>query len=466
MAHQRSGQKACESRLSANEQPPDIFFVTASVRKLAPTEVELDIEVSANDFAQAQERAFRKLATRYRMPGFRPGRVPRRIFEQHVGKESIEHQAIEDLVPEAYAKALKEHQLEPVDRPHFDLDRSAEDKSLRIKAKVAVRPDIALGNYRGLAVTRPPATVNETEVDHSIQALRKRAATLEPVEDRGIERDDIVTMDYVGRIDGEPFEGGSAQNHTTEVSDERLLPGFAEQLAGARPAEQRNVTVTFPPTYRVAELAGKTAIFDVTIHEIKRALLPELDDAFAVQVSDHKTLADLRADVRRRLEAVAAARSREAMQKQILDALVAESEFPLPDVMVKREIESLITDAKTHVQRLGRSWEEYLTAKGVDESGLQAEYKEEAERRVKTALLLEEIAKRETIEVTTAELERELDSLAASYGQSREAMIELLRKSTGFGPIIDTVRKGKTLDFLLEQATVSDEKPAEKSEET
>ena len=432
--------------------------MNASVRKLAPTEVELDIEVSANDFAQAQERAFRKLVNRYKLPGFRPGRVPRRIFEQHVGKASIDHQALEDLVPEAYAKALKEHQLEPVDRPHFDLDRSSEDNSLRIKATVAVRPDIDLGDYRNIPATRQITAVTEEEVEHSIEALRKRAATLEPVEDRGIQSGDIVTMDYAGRINGQPFEGGSASNHTAEVTEEKLLPGFVEQLAGATPGDERTVTVTFPDSYRAQDLAGKEAIFDVKVHEIKRALLPELDDAFAREVSDHGSVAELREDVRRRLEAVAQARSREAMQKQILDALLAHNDFPLPEIMVNREIESLITDSKSHVQRLGRSWEEYLTAKGVDETGLQAEYKEEAERRVKTALLLEEIAKREKIEVTTAELERELDSLAASYGQSRESMIELLRKSTGFGPIIDTVRKGKTLDFLLESANVRDEK--------
>jgi len=435
--------------------------VTTTVRKLAPTEVELDIEVSADDFAQAQERAFRKLVNRYKMPGFRPGHVPRRIFEQHVGKASIDSQALEDLVPEAYAKALKEHQLEPVDRPHFDLDRSQDDNSLRIKAKVAVRPEIDLADYHKIPIEQQTAAVTEEEVDRSIQALRKKAATLEPVEDRGITSGDIVTMDYAGRINGELFEGGSAENHTTEITEEKLLPGFVEQLMGAKPDEKRHVTVTFPESYRAQELAGKQAVFDVDVHEIKRALLPELNDDFVRQVSEHHKLEELRDDVRRRLEAVAQARSREAMQKQILDALIANNDFPLPEVLVNREIESLLSDAKAYMQRIGRSWDEYLSVKGVDEAGLRAEYKVEAERRVKTALLLEEIAKREKIEVTTAELERELDNLGASYGQSRESMIDLLRKSTGFGPIIDTVLKGKTLDFLLEHADVSKVKAEE-----
>jgi trigger factor len=430
--------------------------VTASVRKLAPTEVELDIEVSPADFAEAQERAYRKLMTRYKLPGFRAGKVPRKIFEQHVGKDSIDSQALEDLVPEVYAKALKEHQLEPVDRPHIDLDRSDEQLGLRIKAKVAVRPEIALADYHNIPVSRTVVAVTDEEVDHSIDALRKRAALLEPVEDRGVIDGDTVTMDYTGRINGELFEGGSAENHTTEVSGDRFVPGFAEQLHGAKPGEHRQVKVSFPADYRAQELAGKEAIFDVAIHEVKRTVLPELDDEFVKQVSDHQTVAALRDDVRRRLEAVARARSNEDLQRQVLDAIVIQNDVPLPDVLIEREIDNLVSDAKSYMQRIGRSWEEYLTAKNVDESGLRLEYRTEAERRVKTSLLLEEIAKREKIEATTSDVERELDAMAQAYGQTRETVMEFLRKTGGFGPIIDTVGRRKTLDLLVEQANVTD----------
>jgi len=430
--------------------------VTASVRKLAPTEVELDIEVSPADFAEAQERAYRKLVTRYKLPGFRAGKVPRKIFEQHVGKDSIDSQALEDLVPEVYAKALKEHQLEPVDRPHIDLDRSDEQLGLRIKAKVAVRPEIALADYRSIPVSRTVVAVTEEEVDHSIDALRKRAALLEPVEDRGVIDGDTVTMDYIGRISGEPFEGGSAENHTTEVSADRFVPGFADQLHGAKPGEHREVKVSFPADYRAQELAGKEAVFDVTIHEVKRTVLPDLDDEFVKQVSDHQTVDALREDVRRRLEAVARARSNEELQRQVLDAILIQNDVPLPDVLVEREIDNLVSDAKSYMQRIGRSWEEYLTAKNVDEAGLRLEYRTEAERRVKTSLLLEEIAKREKIEATTSDVERELDAMAQAYGQPRETVMEFLRKTSGFGPIIDTVGRRKTLDLLVEQANVTD----------
>jgi trigger factor len=434
----------------------DTTPVTTSLRKLAPTEVELDIEVSPADFAQAQDRAYRKLVTRYKLPGFRAGHVPRKIFEQHIGKSSIDSQALEDLVPEVYAQALKEHQLEPVDRPHIDLDRSDEQLGLRIKAKVAVRPEINLADYRGMPADRPAVAVTEEEVDHSIDALRKRAALLEPVEDRGVQDGDTITMDYKGHIDGKPFEGGTAENHTTEVSADRFVPGFADQLHGAKPGESRQVRVTFPANYRAQELAGKDAVFDVTVHEIKRAVLPELNDEFVKQISDHENIAALRDDVRRRLEAVAQANSNEHLQRQLLDALLVRNDVPLPEVLVEREVDNLVSDGKSHLQRIGRSWEEYLAARNIDEPGLRKEYRQEAERRVKTALLLEEIAKREKIEATTADIEQELDAMARSYGQPRDVVIDVLRKSTGFGPIMDTVSRRKTLDFLVANASISD----------
>jgi trigger factor len=434
--------------------------LTTSLKKLAPTEVELEIRVSPEEFASALDRAFRKLAKRYKLPGFRAGHVPRKIFEQHFGKENIESQALEDLLPAAYASALKEHQLEPVDRPHFDLEKPDPENGVHIKATVSVRPEISLGDYRGIKIVRRTSPVTEEDVDRSVEALRKRAASLEPVDDRGVEEGDVITLDYQGIIEGKPFEGGSATNRTTEVSAERFVPGFVEQLRGQMTGERRTINVTFPPGYRAAELAGKMASFEVVVHEIKKPVLPELNDEFVRSVSDRTSVAELRADVRQRLEAVARARTREDMQRQAIDALVAANPIPLPEVLVQREIDNLISDAKAYMQRIEHSWDEYLAAKQTDEAGLRAEYRPEAERRVKSALLLEEIAKTEKLEVTTADIERELDEMARSYGQSREAVIDALRRTTGFGLIVDTVKRGKALDFLVEHADVSNA-PAE-----
>lgn len=434
--------------------------MTATVRKLAPTEVELDIEVSAPDLEAARERAFRKLVKQYKLPGFRPGRVPRPIFERHIGAAAIDHQAVEDVVPDAYSKALKEHNLDPVDHPHIDLERLEDGKALRIKATVSIRPDITLADYRGIALDKQAVTVTDEEVERSLQALRKRAAALETVVGRGVQAGDVVTMDYVGTIDGEPFEGGTATSHTTEVNSEKFVPGFAEQLYGAKAGDQRTVNVTFPTAYHAEALAGKNATFQVTIHDVRQPVMPELDEAFVKQVSENETVDALRADIRKRLVAVGEAQAREAMQKQLIAALLSRHDFPLPNVLVNREVDSLLADAKSYMQSIGRAWGEYLAAKATDENSLKAEYRTEAERRVKTALLLEDIARAEGIDVTTADLESELDHLARTYGRSREAMIDVVRRNTGFGPLIDSVRKQKTIEFLLQQANVSESQPA------
>ena len=433
--------------------------MTATVTKLAPTEVQLDIEVSASDLNEARERAFRKLVKQHRVPGFRQGHVPRRIFEQHVGAERIDHQAMEDVVPDAYTKALKEHNLEPVDRPKIDLERVDDGRALRIKATVAVRPDIELKDYLGVPIGKPAVHVSDEDVERSLQSLRKRAATLEPVTDRGIQAGDVVTLDYEGTIDGQPFEGGAAHDHTTEVLPEKFTPGFAEQLYGAKPGEERSVRVTFPAAYHAQAVAGKDALFQVSVHDVKVPVLPELDDAFAKQVSEYESLDALRDDVRRRHQIVAEARARESMERELLGVLVARHDFPLPGVLVEREMRSMLADAKDSVENAGRSWEAYLRSRNTTEEQLREEVKGDAERRVKAALLIEQIAKTEKIEATTADLDGEIERLARSTGRSRGAAVEMLQHSGDLGRLMDAIRRDKTMAFLVEKASVTEKAP-------
>jgi trigger factor len=433
--------------------------VTATVRKLKATEVQLDIEVTASDLTEARERAFRKLVKQHKIPGFRQGHAPRRIFEQHVGSERIDHQAMEDVVPEAYTKALKEHNLEPVDRPKIDLERIDEGKALRITATVAVRPEIELKEYRGISVSRPPVHVSDEDVEHSLQSLRKRAATLEPVTDRGIQAGDVVTLDYEGTIDGRPFEGGTARDHTTEVLPEKFIPGFAEQLFDAKAGDTRTVRVTFPPAYHATAVAGKEAVFEVAIHDVKTPVQPPLDDEFAKQISEHQSLDALRDDVRRRHQILAESRAREAMERELLAALVARHDFPLPEVLVEREAANMLADAKDSVEQSGRTWDAYLRSRNAPESAILEEINADAQRRVKAALLIEQIAKTEKIEATTADLEREIERLARSTGRTRQAAVEMLQRSGDLGRLMDAIRRDKTMAFLVEKASVTEKAP-------
>ena len=437
--------------------------MAATLHQLDPTQVRLDIEVSAQDLEQARERAFRTLSRRLRVPGFRPGHIPRRIVEQHVGAEHIDHEAIETVVPDAYAKALEEHDLDPVDHPKIDLERTEEGKALKITATVAVKPQIKLGAYTGIKLTKRAADVSDADVDESIENLRRRAATLEPVTVRGVVAGDVVTLDYTGEIDGAPFEGGTATNHTTEISPQRFIPGFAEQLYGAQPNERRVVTVTFPETYKPDTLAGKTAKFDVIVHDITAPVLPPLDDSLAKQVSDLETLDALRNEVRRRLERSAQAQAREALENDLVNALVASHDFPLPDILVQRETESLLADVKETVAQSGLDWNAYLRARNQSEEALKAELRSNAERRVKGALLIEEISKAEKIRVSGTDVDREIELLARSSGRTKQATIAALRRTDSGGRLASAIRRHKTLTYLVEKAEVVEAKSGEPS---
>ncbi|MBV8170379.1 MAG: trigger factor [Candidatus Eremiobacteraeota bacterium] len=435
--------------------------MTAILRQLAPTQVQLDIDVPADDLDKARARAVKRLSERLRIPGFRKGHIPRRIIEQHVGAEHIDHEAIEDVVPDVYSKALEEHDLDPVEQPKIDLERVDDGRALKITATVAVRPQITLAPYTDIEVTSPSMNVDEREVDESLEVLRKRAATLEPVADRGVQAGDVVTLDYTGRIDGETFEGGTATDHTTEISPQRFIPGFAEQLYGARAGERRTVTVTFPQEYKPDHLAGKTAVFDVLVRDVKQPVLAPLDDAFAKTVSDLETLAALRNEVRRRLERGAQARAREAVESALLRTLNQSNDFPLPDVLVDRETESILADTQHQVERAGGTWQEYLQERKLNEEQARANARADAERRVKSSLILEQIAKQEKIRVSGEDVDRELDSLARVRGATARATLDDLRSSGNIDRFLNAIRRNKTLGFLVEKAKVAEAPPAE-----
>jgi trigger factor len=421
--------------------------------RLAPTQVELEIPITPEELAEAEDRAFRKLVKNVRLPGFRAGKVPRKVFEQTYGAQSITGQAIDEVVPEVYAKAVREHDLEPVDRPKMEVLEEGEDgRPLRLKATVEVRPEIVLGQYAGLNVERPPVVVDDADVQRSLEALAKERATLVPV-DRPAQLGDVVTVDYEGKIDGVPFEGGTAANQVTELAEGRFIPGFAAGIAGMRAGETKDVQAQFPDGYAEPSLSGKAATFTVTLHEVKQFELPAIDDDFAKAISENATVDELRADVRRRLEAIAEARERRAVGSEVMERLMSAHDFPLPKTMVDGEIEQLVNDAHQAAARSGASFEEFLERSGQTEEQLREQYRSEAERRVKGTLLIESIAKKENIAATPADISEELASLARQYGQP----VARIRKALGNNvlSLMDGIVRQKTLDFLVENARIT-----------
>ena len=427
--------------------------MTATLNKLSPTQVELLIAISPEEMRDAEDRAFRRLVKKAKLPGFRPGKAPRKIFEQAYGAETIAHEAMEDVVPAVYAKAVREHDLDPVDRPKMELLPGDEGAPPKVKAVVDVRPAIELQAYKGLKLTRKTAAVSEDEVERSLHSLARERATLVPAE-REARLGDVVTIDYEGKIDGVPFEGGSAKGQTTELAEGRFIPGFASGIAGMSAGETKDVEAAFPEKYQQPDLAGKTAIFTVTLHEVKELELPEIDDEFAQAVSDHKTAADLRADIRKRLEAVAAARAQRDLGNQAVEELVKKHDFPLPEIMVEREIENMLSDAASMAARMGIAFEEYLKTAGKTEEQLRAEYRPEAERRVKATLLLEAIGKAEKVSATPADIKDELQSLARQYGQP----VDRVRQALGNNvlPLMEGIVRTKTVELLVEQAQIEE----------
>ncbi len=417
--------------------------------RLAPTQVELEIPITSDELAAAEERAFRRLVKKAKIPGFRPGKVPRRVFEQTYGTDSITHQAIEEVVPEAYARAVREHDLEPVDRPKMEIVEEEAGRPTRVKASVEVRPEIALGQYKDLLIPRPNVEITDADVQRSLEALSKDRGTLVPVV-RPAEFGDIVTIDYDGTIDGQPFEGGAARAQSTELAEGRLLRGFAEGIAGMTAGETKSIDVEFPADYPQADLAGKSATFAVTLQDVKHLEPPPIDDEFARSVSSNATLDELREDVRRRLTAIAESRVRRATGNAILEKLVASHDFPLPKTMVEGEVNHLMDEAVANAARGGRDFAHYLSELGKTEEELRADFRKDAESRVKSTLLIEQIAKVEQIAATPADVQEELEALSRQYGQP----VARIRKALGNGllSLMDGIVRNKTVDFLVDNA--------------
>ena len=409
----------------------------SNVTRLAPTEVALEFTVTDQELADAEERAYRKLVRDVRLPGFRKGHIPRKIFEQAYGSETLTSHAVDEVVPDAYAKALREHDLDPVDRPKVEVLERNGSRPTKLRATVEVRPPIELHDYRGVVVHVPSFAVSDNEVERSLNALAKDRATLVPVT-RPARLGDLATLDYRGTVDGVPFEGGQAEAQTIELNEGRFVPGFATGIVGMQPNEHRDVEARFPDDYPVSDLAGKTATFAIALHELKEFELPAVDDEFARAISNDKNLEELRADLRLRLESIATARSRRVVANNVMEQLVASHDVPLPVTMVENEIDRLMEDAAA----------DSPGGPGGDREA----FRPEAQSRVKSTLLVEAIAKKENLVATPADISAEVEVLARRYGQPASRV----RKALGNNilSLMDGIIRNKTLELLVDNAHV------------
>lgn len=423
--------------------------MSSTLKTLDPTQVELEISITPEEFGAAQDAAFRKLARNAKVPGFRPGKVPRKIFESQYGTGAILDRALNDLIPGKIDAAVEEHGLQPLATPSVELVPEEEGQPLRVKAVVAVRPPIEPKDYTGVEIPDVPETATEEQVDAELERMRRQAATLVPV-DRPVQLGDMATLDYEGKIEGVAFEGGTAQGQETEIRQESFIPGFADGIVGMTAGQTKDVTAHFPENYNNQDLAGKDAIFTITVHEVKEPELPALDDELAKRMSRAETMADLRAQLKGHLDEQTKQNARRVVSSALLDKVVAANDFPLPEVLVERELDALLNESRQYVTQAGLAWNDYIAGSGKSEADLREQFREEARRRVKTTLLVEAIAKQEGIEATQADIESELDALAAQYGQPREAIVQALSRNVG--ALLDGIVRTKTIDRLIEQA--------------
>ena len=433
--------------------------------KLEGNKGQLTFEVDAETFDKALDQAFKKVVKNVSVPGFRKGRVPRPIFEQRFGVEVLYQDALDIVLPDAYAKAVEESGIEPVAQPEIDIEQIEKGKDLVFTATVVVKPEVKLGQYKGLEVTKVDTEVTEEEVNAEIETLQKRYAELVVKEDEPAEKGDTVVIDFEGFIDGEAFEGGKAENYSLELGSNSFIPGFEDQLVGVKAGDEKEVNVTFPEDYHEEKLAGKDAVFKVKVHEVKTLELPELDDDFAIDVDDEvETFAELKEKIKKRLEENKEHMARHRIENEVIELATKNAEIDVPEEMIDSEIERMINELDQQFRAQGLNLDLYQQMTGNKLDDLKESMREDAEKRVRANLTIEAIADAENIEVTDEEVNEELEKMANMYNLSVDKIKEMLGSTD---PVKNDLRMRKAVDLLVDTAVQVEkvEEPEEQPEE-
>ncbi|MEH7332680.1 trigger factor [Neobacillus drentensis] len=422
--------------------------MTVKWEKLEGNRGVLTVEVSAEQVSKGLDEAFQKVVKQVNVPGFRKGKMPRGMFEKRFGVESLYQDALDILLPEAYGNAIDETGIEPIDRPDIDIEQMEKGKELIFKATVQVKPEVTLGEYKGLEVEELDTNVTDEDVQKELETLQNRHAELVVKEDTAAENGDTVVIDFEGFVDGEAFEGGKAENHSLELGSGSFIPGFEEQLVGVKAGESKDVEVSFPEEYHAAELAGKPATFKVTVHEIKGKELPVLDDEFAKDVDDEvETLDALKEKIKTRLEDSKKHEAEHNLRDTLVEKAAENAQVEVPEVMVSNEVNRMLQEFEQRLQMQGMNLELYFQFSGQDENALREQMKEEAATRVKVNLTLEAIAKAENLEASDEDVNAELDKMAGMYNMSIDAIKQALGGVEG---IKGELKFKKAIDFLVE----------------
>ncbi|WFD11018.1 trigger factor [Tepidibacter hydrothermalis] len=428
--------------------------MNAELIKKEQNEVTLKITVGKDEFKKANDKAYDKLKGRFNVAGFRKGKAPKKLIEAQYGKGVFFDEAINIVFPEAYSKAIEDLKLDPVDRPELDVEEIGDDKDLVLIAKVTVKPEVKLGEYKGIEINKVEYTVKEEDVDNKIEEMRNQNSRLINVEDRAVANDDTAVIDFEGFVDGEAFAGGKGENHNLVIGSGSFIPGFEEQLVGANVGDEVKVNVTFPTEYHAENLAGKEAVFVVNVKEIKVKEMPELDDEFAKDVSEFDTLEELKNDTKVKLEEAAKKNEEAELRNKAVEKAAEMAEIDIPEAMVDTQVNNMLRDFDQQLQMQGLNLENYIKFTGMKIEDLKAQMREDAQNRVKTSLVLEAISEKEGIEVSDEELNNEIAQMATMYKMEADKFKETLREQD-MDYFKENVIVKKTIDLLVDSAKIN-----------
>jgi trigger factor len=412
----------------------------------------LSVEIEAEKVASALDKAFRKVVQKANVPGFRKGKVPRTIFESRFGVESLYQDAIDILLPEAYTEAVDQAGIEPVDRPEVDVEQFGKGQTFKFKAKVTVKPEVKLGEYKGLEAPAADTDVTEEEINKELERLQQRHAELVVVDEGPAQQGDVTVIDFEGLLDGEPFEGGKGERYSLELGSGSFIPGFEDQVVGMNIAEDKDINVSFPESYHAENLAGKPVVFKVTLHEIKRKNLPALDDEFAKDVSEFDTLEEYKQDLAAKLKESKAKETENAREAAVVDKASEAAEVDIPEVMIDTEIEQMMKDFESRLRTQGMNLELYFQFSGQNEEALKEQMKTDAQKRVRNNLVLEAVAKAENLDVSDADVEEELANLSQMYKRPAEELRSIFEANGYLDTLSSDLKVRKAVQFIVENS--------------
>lgn len=423
--------------------------MNTKVERVEGNVVNLEINVPKEKFNEALKKSYNKNVGKFNIPGFRKGKAPMIIIEKQYGEGVFYEDAIEMVCDETYPQAIKENEISPVDYPSIDVVQIGKDVDFIYTAKVTVKPEVKLGQYKEVEVSKVEYPVTDEDVDAEINSMREKNARIITVEDGAVEKGNIAVIDFEGFIDNVPFEGGKGENYELAIGSGTFIPGFEEQLIGVKAGESKDVNVSFPEDYHVEDLKGKPAVFKVTVKEIKVKELPELDDELAKDVSEFDTLDELKADIRKKQEDSNKEKAKRDFENAVVTKVVNASEVDIPEVMVDREVDYMVKDLDYRLKYQGMDIQKYTEMMGITIDTVKNDFKEMAKTRVKTNLVLEAIAKVENISVSDEAIDKRADELAAMYGTKDTKKMKESILNTQSDIIKEELANNMVIDFLV-----------------